>query len=95
MRLVTTAPLLAYYDPAKKLTIRCDASGTGLGAALMQEGKPLAYASRALSDTEVGHAHIEKECLAIVFSLEHFQQYTFGRETAVYTDHKPLETIVE
>ena len=55
-RLLTTAPLLAYYDPAKKLTIQCDASSTGLGAALMQEGKPLAYASRALSDTEVGYA---------------------------------------
>ena len=94
-RLVTTAPLLAYYDPAKKLTIQCDASSTGLGAALMQEGKPLAYASRALSDTEVGYAQIEKECLAIVFSLERFHQYTFGRETTVLTDHKPLETIVK
>ena len=94
-RLVTTAPLLAYYDPAKKLTIQCDASSTGLGAALVQEGKPLAYASRALSDTEVGYAQIEKECLAIVFSLERFHQYTFGRETAVHTDHKPLETIVK
>ena len=58
----------------------------------MQEGKPLAYASRALSDTEVGYAQIEK---AIVFSLERFHQYTFGRETAVLTDHKPLETIVK
>ena len=94
-RLVTTAPLLTYYDPAKKLTIQCDASSTGLGAALMQEGKPLAYASRALSDTGVGYAQIEKECLAIAFSLERFHQYTFGRETAVLTDHKPLETIVK
>ena len=94
-RLLTTAPLLAYYDPAKKLTIQCDASSTGLGAALMQEGKPLAYASRALSDREVGYAQIEKECLAIVFSLERFHQYTFGRETTLFTDHKPLETIVK
>ena len=94
-RLVTTAPLLAYYDPAKKLTIQCDASSIGLGAVLMQEGKPLAYASRALSDTEVGYAKIEKESLAIVFPLERFHQYMFGREIAVYTDHKPLETIVK
>ena len=75
-RLLTTAPLLTYYDPAKKLTIHCDASSTGLGAALMQQGKPLAYASRALSDTEAGYAQIEKECLAIVFSLERFHKYT-------------------
>ena len=82
---------MAYYDPGKKPTIQC----TGLGAALMQEGKPLAYASRALSDTEVGYAQIEQECLAIVFSLERFHQYTFGREAAEYTDHKPLEAIVK
>ena len=58
-------------------------------------GKPLAYASRALSTTEVGYEQIEKECLAIVFSLERFRQYTFGRKTIVSTDHKPLETIVK
>ena len=61
----------------------------------MQEGKPLAYASRTLSTTEVGYAQIEKECLAIVFSLERFHQYTFGRKSIVNTDHKPLETIVK
>ena len=61
----------------------------------MQKGKPLAYASRALSITEVGYAQIEKECLAIPFSLERFHQYAFGRKTIVNTDHKPLETIVK
>ena len=93
-KLVTSVPLLAYYDPSKELVIQCDASSTGLGSTLMQEGKPLAYASRALSTTEVGYAQIEKECLAIVFSLERFHQYTFGGKTIVNTDHKPLETIV-
>ena len=58
------------------LVIQCDASSTGLCSTLMQEGKPLAYASRALSTTEVGYAQIEKECLAIIFSLERFHQYT-------------------
>ena len=94
-KLVTSVPLLAYYDPSKELVIQCDASSTGLGSTLMQEGKPLAYASRALSTTEGGYAQIEKVCLAIVFSLERFHQYTFGRKTIVNTDHKPLETIVK
>ena len=67
-KLVTSVPLLAYYDPSKELVIQCDASSTGLGSTLMQEGKPLAYASRALSTTEIACAQIEKECLAIVFS---------------------------
>ena len=59
----------------------------------MQEGKPLAYASQVLSDTKVGYAQIEKECLAIVFSLERSHQYTFGWETEAYTDHKPVKPL--
>ena len=93
--LVTTAPVLSYYDPAKELIIQCDASSTGLEAVLLQDNHPLAYASRALSDTECGYAQIAKECLAMVFSLQRFHQYTFGRRTIVHTDHKPLETIVK
>lgn len=93
--LLTQAPVLAYFDPTKELSIQCDASGQGLGAALLQEGRPLAYASRALSDTETRYATIEKEMLAIVFSLEKWHQYTFGRPVVVYSDHKPLEAITK
>ena len=71
-RRVTSVPFLAYYDPSKELVIQCDASSTGLGSTLMQDGKPLAYASRAISTTKVGYAQIEKECPAIVFSLERY-----------------------
>ncbi|KAL9978632.1 hypothetical protein ACROYT_G016169 [Oculina patagonica] len=93
--LLTQAPVLAYFDPTKKLFIQCDASGQGLGATLLQEGRPLAYASRALSDTETRYATIEKEMLAKVFSLEKWHQYTFGRPVVVYSDHKPLEAITK
>ena len=58
--------------------IQCDASEKGLGAALLQDGKPVAFASRALTDTETRYAQIEKELLAIVFSVEKFDQFTFG-----------------
>ena len=76
------------------VTIQCDSSETGLGAALLQEGQPVAFASRALTPTERGYAQIEKECLAIVFACERFSQYIFGRESvSVQSDHKPLETI--
>ena len=50
--LVSEAPVLCFYDHAKEITVQCDASQTGLGAALLQEGQPLAFASRALTDTE-------------------------------------------
>ena len=87
--------MLAYFDPSKSLSIQCDASGQGLGAALLQDGEPLAYASRALSEAETRYATIEKEMPAIVFSLEKWQQYTFGRPVTVYSDHKPLASIVK
>ncbi|XP_044173493.1 uncharacterized protein K02A2.6-like [Acropora millepora] len=52
------------------VTIQCDASQTGLGATLLQNGQPVAYASRGLSSAETRYAQIEKELLAIVFSCE-------------------------
>ena len=61
----------------------------------MQNGHPIAYASRALTETESRYAQIEKEMMAIVFSVEKFNDYTFGRRTIVHTDHKPLESIVK
>jgi len=94
-RLVTSAPVLAYYDPKKELTLQTDASKSGLGAVLTQEGRPIAYASRAMTTTEQRYAQIEKEALSIVFALERFHHYTFGRHTTVENDHKPLETIVK
>ena len=59
------------------LEIQCDSSQSGLGAALMQNGHPIAYASRALTETESRYAQIEKEMSAIVFSVEKFNDYTF------------------
>ena len=92
-RLVTEAPVLCYYDPSQDLTIQCDASQRGLGAAILQNGKPIEYTSRALTDTETRYAQIE-EMLAIVFALERFNQYTFGRHLHIESDHKPLEAIL-
>ena len=90
--MVTQPPVLKFYEPKKELVIQCDASEHGLGAALMQEGKPLAFASRALTPAERNYAQIE-ELLAIVFAAECFNQYTYGRPVSVDSDHKPLEMI--
>ena len=75
--MVTEAPILSYYNPSSHLAIQCDASQKGVGAALLQNGKPVAYASRALSDAETRYAQIEKEMLSIVYALEKFNQFTF------------------
>ena len=91
---MTAPPLLKYYEREKDLVIQCDASEGGLGAALLQDGRPLAYASRALTSAERNYAQIEKELLAIVFATERFHQYTYGRSVIVESDHKPLEAIL-
>ncbi|GBM45606.1 Retrovirus-related Pol polyprotein from transposon gypsy [Araneus ventricosus] len=94
--LVTTTPVLGYYDPNKEVTIQVDASKNGLGATLMQEGKPAMFASRSLNKTEQQYAQIEKECLAIVFACERFHQFIYGKEQIkLGNDHKPLETILK
>ena len=70
-----------------------DACKTGLGAVLMQEGKPVAYASRSLTPAQLNYAIIEMELQAIVFACERFHQYIYGKRVTVYSDHKPLENI--
>ena len=93
MKSITQALVLAFFDPEKEVTIQCDASQSGLGAVLTQEGKPIHYASRAMTKAEKNYAQVEKELLAIVFACERFDQYVYGRSVTVESDHKPLEQI--
>ena len=85
---------LRYCDIKREVTLEVDASKRGLGAVLMQEGKPVAYASKSLSPTEQDFAQIEKKMYAIVFGTERFNPYIYGRNVVVTTDHKPLEAIL-
>ena len=74
----------------KPVVIQCDASDSGLGAALLQNGLPVAYSSRALTSAETNYAQIEKELLAIVFACEKFDQYVHGRDKVhAQSDHNP------
>ena len=90
---MTNAPLLRFYDPKKQLELSVDASSKGLGSVLLQEGQPLAYASRALTKSQQNYAQIEKETLAIIFGCRKFHQYVYGREVIVESDQKPLQAI--
>ncbi|PFX28376.1 Retrovirus-related Pol polyprotein from transposon 17.6 [Stylophora pistillata] len=92
--LVTQHPVLKFYSIEEEVTIQTDASNKGLGAVLLQNGQPVAFASRTLSPTEQRYATIEKEYLVIVFACERFNQYLARREQiSVETDHKPFESI--
>ena len=86
--------LLAFYDVRKSATIQADASQSGLGCGLMQQGRPVAFASRALTDAERNYSQIEKEMLAICFACTKFHQYIYGKCIDVQTDHRPLESIL-
>ena len=84
---------LAYFDRDKETTIQVDASGRGLGAFLLQDKNPIAYASKSLTDAEKRYANIERELLAVVFGAERFHTYVYGKHFNVESDHKPLEMI--
>ena len=60
---------------------------------MVQEGKVLSYASRALSDVEGRYSQTEREILAVVWAAEHFHLYVYGVQFTIITDHKPLTGI--
>ena len=76
--LLVCAPVLKLFAVGKEIVIETDVSKDGLGACLLQEGHPVAYASRSLTASEQNYAQIEKELLAIVFAREKFHQYVYG-----------------
>ncbi|XP_059061528.1 uncharacterized protein K02A2.6-like [Achroia grisella] len=92
--LVCGAPVLALYSLTEPVVLSVDASSCALGAVLLQGGRPVEFASSTLTETQSRYAQIEKELLAIVYALERFHQYIFGRKNVVVeTDHKPLEAL--
>ena len=66
-----------------------------LGAALIQDQGPIAFTSKALTETESRYSNIEREMLGIVYRLERFHYYAYGRPVIVETDHWPLVSIVQ
>ena len=87
---LTSDRVMAYFDPTKSTKVLVDASPTGLGAILMQDGKVISYGSRALTDVESRYSQTEREMLAVVWATEHYHLYLYGAKFAVITDHKPL-----
>jgi len=65
-----STPVLRYYNLNEEVTLQYDALQSGLGTAMMQNGQPVAYASRALTAVETRYVQIEKELLAVVFACD-------------------------
>ena len=96
---LSSSPVLAIYNPEKQTIVAADASSYGLGTVLSQipsdgTSRAVAYASRSLTSTEVKYAQIEKESLAITYACERFSDYLIGKPFHIFTDHKPLVSLL-
>ena len=92
-KLIASPGSLQYFDGRKTVTIQVDASMRCLGVTLLQSKGPVEYRSKLLSETERRYSNIERKMLSIVYGLEKFHYYAYGRHVTVETDHKPLEAI--
>ena len=93
-REIARAPILAYCNPRKETVLQTDAGIKGLGACLLQEERPVYFASKALTETQRGHVVIEIASLAVAWAMEKFHHFLYTSHFILETDQKPLEAIL-
>ncbi|KAL2248441.1 UNVERIFIED_CONTAM: Retrovirus-related Pol polyprotein from transposon 17.6 [Sesamum indicum] len=94
-RVMTTAPVLSMPDFSKPFIVETDASGKGIGAVLMQEGKPIAYLSKALAARNLGLSTYENEFLALLLAVTKWKHYLLGNHSIIKTDQRSLKHILD
>ena len=85
--LLSNPDCLRYYDVKKPVTLQVVASHGGVGATLIQDEGPAAYASKAMKETQQRWAQIEKELFAVLFACKCFYQYVYRKPVTVESDH--------
>lgn len=88
---VCNAPTLGLFNANKPVCLSADASAHSIGAVILQEGRPIEFAAKSLTECQQRYSQIEKEMLAVVFACQRFKYYCYGSDQLVVeTDHKPL-----
>lgn len=87
--------VLIPFDPSLEIIVTCDSSSYGIGCVIghvMPDGseRPIAFASRALTKTEIKYSQLEKESLALVYAVKKFHNFLYARKFILVTDHRPL-----
>ncbi|KZV37815.1 hypothetical protein F511_30328 [Dorcoceras hygrometricum] len=93
-RAISTAPVLRMPDFTREFVIECDASRKGVGAVLSQEGRPVAFFSKALAERSLSKSTYEKELMALVLAVQHWRPYLLGQKFIVTTNHKSLTSLL-
>ena len=87
---ISNMKALPYFDVNAETTLQTGASKKGLGACLIQKGKVIWYASRALTKTEQNYQNLEQEALGTIWGMEKFHYFLYGKEFTLETDQKLL-----
>ena len=90
---ISNVSALPYFNVNAETSLQMDASKKGLGACLIQNGKVVCYASRALTKTEQNYQNLEQEALGTIWGMEKFHYFLYGKEFTLETDQRPLVSI--
>ena len=90
---ISTNVTLPYFNHKSATTLQTDASKKGLGAVILQDSRPVMFASRAMTGAEKNYQNLERECLVTIWGMEKFHYFLYGKQFTLETDQKPLVSI--
>jgi len=87
---MTQSPVLAFLDFSKTFVVETDACDSGVGAVLIQEGRPLAYISQGVASKHLGLSVYDRELIVVLVVVDRWRRYLENNPFMVRTDHESL-----